>query len=469
MRLHNRPTFFPILFLLTAAFLTGITVGPAVSLVEQCFLGALGIDSAFAQDNNKTDTYGILALFGDVFEHVRSDFIDPVSDKELIENALKGMLAGLDPHSAYLNADELHELEAEDKGEFSGIGVEVVEEHGFVRVVSAMPDAPAFRAGIKAGDIIIGLNGLSILGLGEHIIDKMRGPPNTKIRLTIKRQGVEHPLEVPIHRAIIHIRVVKQRLHPGNIGYVRIAEFVDPVDAALRQAIKSLKRQAGGTLRALVLDLRDNPGGLFDQAVAVARDFIARGEIVSTRSRYSEDGEWVGAKGTDILDGAPMVVLINSGSASASEVVAGALQDHHRAVLVGTRSFGKGSVQATIPLRDGAGILLTVARYYTPSGHSIQGHGIVPDVPVADGRNGVPQFDPEHEGELNHVLKNTGGVPDSEQPRVDLPLIVRTIPSKPPNDFPEFDPTKPETDFQLLEALAVAKAMVTEQNSTRAN
>jgi carboxyl-terminal processing protease len=271
-------------------------------------------------------------------------------------------------------------------------------------------------------------------------------------------------LVVSIRREIIHIRVVRHRLESGKVGYVRITEFDDPTSAALKRAISTLKRQAGGKLNALVLDLRNNPGGLMDQAVAVAREFIPHGEIVSTRSRDSEDSDWVAGTGTDILRGAPMVVLINSGSASASEMVAGALQDHRRAVLVGTRTFGKGSVQDTIPTPDGGGILLTVARYFMPSGRSIQGHGITPDVLVMGGSEDMLHFDAEHEADLDHVISNSGGTPDSEgSPRSDLPPIAKAIPAKPPGDFPNFDPAKPDTDFQLQQALVIARAMATAQ------
>jgi carboxyl-terminal processing protease len=260
-------------------------------------------------------------------------------------------------------------------------------------------------------------------------------------------------------------------MEPGNIGYVRLTEFIEQADAALKQAVKALRQQAGGKLKALVLDLRSNPGGLLDQAVAVSGDFLTRGEIVSTRARHAEGSEWLNAEGVDILDGAPLVVLINSGSASASEIVAGALQDSHRAVLVGTRSFGKGSVQTVIPLPASGAVRLTTARYYTPSGRSIQGLGIVPDVLVGETRQEVPQFDPEHEADLNHVLKSGGGTPDTgTAQRTDLPPIVAKIPTKPPWDFPHFDPAKPDdTDFQLQQALVVAKAMATAQNGVTAN
>jgi carboxyl-terminal processing protease len=447
--------------LLTVSFLAGMAARLTCNLIAERFAGALGINAALAQDTDLAETYRLLALFGDVFGRVRSDYVDPVSDKELMENAIDGMLSRLDPHSAYLDADEFQEMEVEEKGQFIGIGIEIVREDGLIKVINLMDDAPALRAGIKAGDVIVGLNGKSVRWFStQRILDQIRGPPDTKITLTIDRMGLNHPLDISIRRTVIHIKVVKSRLEPDNIGYVRITEFIEPVDAALKQAVKSLRRQAGGKLRALVLDLRDNPGGLLDQAVAVARDFIPRGQIVSTRGRNRDDSEWVAAKGRDILGGAPMVVLINSGSASASEVVAGALQDHHRAVLVGDRSFGKGSVQTMIPLSGGGAMLLTTARNYTPSGRSVQGSGIVPDVLVAESRDEGSPFNPEREADLNHVLNDTGGTSDSDEPpRADLP-IARVLPSKPPKDFPEFDPAKPETDFQLQQALAIGKAMI---------
>ena len=344
---------------------------------------------------------------------MRSEYVDPVSDTDLINNAINGMLTGLDPHSSSMSAAQFRAMQEETKGEFGGLGIEVIPEAGFFKVISAMDDTPAFKAGIKAGDIVTGLNGKTTQGLSpEDALDQMRGRPNSKVTLTIKREGLDHPLDISMRREVIHIQVVKQRMEPGNIGYVRLTEFTEQADATLKQAVKSLRRQAGGKLRALVLDLRNNPGGLLDQAVAVSADFVAQGPIVSTRGRNAEDAAWLDAKGADIIDGAPLVVLINSGSASASEIVAGALQDRHRAVLVGTRSFGKGSVQTVIPFPGNGAVRLTTARYYTPSGRSIQGRGITPDVLVAETREEAPHFDPEHEADLNHVLKNGGGTPD---------------------------------------------------------
>jgi carboxyl-terminal processing protease len=446
--------------LLGTALLAGMAIGRVSSLIASYFVSGLAINAALAHDTDRTNTYRLLTLFGDVFQRVRSEYVDPVCDTDLINNAINGMLTGLDPHSSSMSATQFRAMQEETNGEFGGLGIEVIPENGFFKVMSLLDDTPASRAGIKAGDIITGLNDKTTQGLSpEDALD------------TIKREGVDRPLEVSMWREVIHIRVVKQRMEPDNIGYVRLAEFTEQTDVALKQAVKSLRQQASGKLKALVLDLRNNPGGLLDQAVAVSGDFVARGEIVATRARHADDSEWLNAKGIDILDGAPLVVLINSGSASASEIVAGALQDRHRAVLVGTRSFGKGSVQTVIPLPASGAIRLTTARYYTPSGRSIQGLGIVPDVLVAETRQEVPQFNPEHEADLNHVLKNGGGTRDTgTAQRTDIPPIVAKIPSKPPTDFPESDPTKPdETDFQLQQALVVAKAMATALNGVTAN
>ncbi len=363
--------------LLGTTFLAGVAIGPVAGLIARHFMLDLGVGAAFAQDSDRADTYRLLTLFGDVFERARSEYVDPVSDTDLINDAISGMLTGLDPHSSYMNAEQFRAMQEETTGEFGGLGIEVIPEAGFFRVISLLDDTPASKAGIKAGDIITGLNGKTTQGLSpDDALDQMRGPPNTKVTLTIKRGGVDHRLEISMRREVIHIQVVKQRMEPGNVGYVRLTEFTEQADAALKQAVKTLKQQAGGKLRALVLDLRNNPGGLLDQAVAISGDFVAQGEIVATRARHAEDSEWLNAKGTDILHGAPLVVLINSGSASASEIVAGALQDRHRAALVGTRSFGKGSVQTVIPLpnngavqaHDGA-LLHAVWPLYPGAGH----------------------------------------------------------------------------------------------------
>jgi carboxyl-terminal processing protease len=457
--------------LLGTAFLGGIAIGPASGLIGRHFGYDFGLSAFAAQDANRTDTYRLLTLFGDVFERVRAEYVDPVSDKDLIENSINGMLTGLDPHSSYMNAKAFRDMQVQTKGEFGGLGIEVTQDNGFIKVISPIDDTPAFKAGVKAGDIITALDGKTVQGLSlQDAVDMMRGAPNSKITLTIKRDGVDQPIELSMLREVIHIQVVKDRLEPDNIGYVRLTQFTEQADPALKQAVKALKQQAGGKLKALILDLRNNPGGLLDQAVAVSGDFINQGEIVSTRARHAEDAQRWDAKGNDIIDGVPLVVLINGGSASSSEIVAGALQDHQRAVLLGTRSFGKGSVQTVIPLPGNGAMRLTTARYYTPSGRSIQGEGIKPDVAVAESREDTPRFGPEREADLNHVLKNEGGTPDTPSaPRTDLPPIAKQIPAKPPEGFPKFDPAKPDdTDFQLQEGLALAKAMAG-QNRVIAN
>jgi len=447
-----------------AAFLAGIVVGPASTLIGRQFERVLGIGTAFAQDSDRGNSYRLLALFGFVFERVRTDYVDVVSDNKLIENALDGMLTGLDPHSGYMNAQEFRDMELETAGKYGGIGLELSRDNGSVEIVNVMDDTPAAKAGVKVGDSITALNGVPVQELSlKDAVDQMRGPPNSKIRLTIKRVGVDRPFELSMRREIIHIHVVKHRMEPDNIGYAQLTEFSEHANSELKEALNSLRQQTGGKLKALVLDLRDNPGGLLDQAVAIAGDFIPQGEIVSTRARHAEADQWIGAKGVDILHGLPLVVLINGDSASSSEIVAGALQDHHRAVLVGTRSFGKGSVQTVIPLPGDAAIRLTTARYYTPSGRSIQGLGIVPDVLVAGSREDAPNFGSEQEADLNHALKNAGGVADAGgEPRTDLPAIASTIPTKPPKGFAEFNPAHPDdTDYQLQQALVVARAMAT--------
>ena len=441
------------------AFLAGLTIGPQ--------LGALS--RAFAQDSSRTDMYQLLKVFGDVMQRVRAEYVDPVDDKDMVENAINGMLTGLDPHSSYMNAKAFKDMQIQTKGEFGGLGIEVNEDKGVIKVVSPIDDTPAARIGIKPGDIITALDGKTVIGLSlNDAVDRMRGPPNSRIVLTIKRPNVDKPIEFSLMRETIHIQVVKSRMEPNDIGYVRLTQFTEQADAGLKAAVKALKQQNGGKLRGLVLDLRNNPGGLLDQAVAVSSDFIDQGEIVSTRARHPEDSQRWDAKGNDILNGAPLVVLINGGSASASEIVSGALQDHHRAVLLGARSFGKGSVQTVIPLPGNGAMRLTTARYYTPSGRSIQALGIAPDVPVQETREEHATFGGEREADYNKVLSNQGGTgAQAVPPRTDLPPIAKLIPDKPPEDFPKFDASKPDaTDFQLQQAVVVAQAMAAQKSAS---
>jgi len=335
-----------------------------------------------AATSNSTETYKQLNLFGEVFERVRAEYVDDVSDDSLVESAINGMLTSLDPHSNYLNTKNFNDMKVQTRGEFGGLGIEVSMENGLVKVVSPIDDTPAARAGLKPGDLITHLDGDPVQGMTlPEAVEKMRGPVSSEIKLTIRREGKD-PFDVKLTRATIKIQSVRSHLEGDNIAYIRITTFNEQTDVGLNNAMKNLKQQAGGKLLGVILDLRNDPGGLLDQAVAVADAFLEKGEIVSTRGRRSEDAQRYNARPGDIAAGLPVAVLINGGSASASEIVAGALQDHHRAILLGTRSFGKGSVQTIIPLPGHGAMRLTTARYYTPSGRSIQAKGIDPDIVV---------------------------------------------------------------------------------------
>lgn len=344
-------------------------------------IGVLTTAGAGAQDKFNDDTYRQLELFGNVFERVRKDYVEEVSDQDLIEAAINGMLTSLDPHSSFLSAKNFEDMQEQTKGEFGGLGIEVTMENGFVKVVSPIDDTPAFEAGLQPNDYITSIDGETVLGLtlGEAV-DMMRGPIDTDITITVRREGAE-PFEVTLTRAVIQIRSVRYRAE-GDVGYIRITSFNEQTQRGLEDGIESIKQELGGTLKGFVLDLRNNPGGLLDQAVSVTDTFLDRGEIVSTRTRDSEETKRETAKKGDLIEGMPLVILINDGSASASEIVAGALQDHGRAIILGTKSFGKGSVQTIMPMQANSAIRLTTARYYTPSGRSIQGTGIEPDIIV---------------------------------------------------------------------------------------
>ena len=465
---HLRVRRFRASLLVGVAFLAGVALGPVVGQLGQRFdlFPASFASKAFADTNGNSDTYRLLTLYGDVFERVRADYVDPVPDKELVENSINGMLTGLDPHSNYMDAKAFRDMQVQTKGEFGGLGIEVTQDGGWIKVISPIDDTPASKAGIKSGDLITSINGKTVQGMAlSDAVDMMRGPPNSKIALTLHRDGVDKPIEVSLLREVIKIQVVKDRMEPDNIGYIRLSQFTELADSGIKNAVQQLKAQAakesGGKLTALILDLRNNPGGLLDQAIAVSSDFIDQGEIVSTRARHAEDSQRWNAKGDDIIAGIPLVVLTNNGSASSSEIVAGALQDHRRAVLLGTKTFGKGSVQTVIPLPGNGAMRLTTARYYTPSGRSIQGLGIQPDVDVQESRTEPPHFGPEREADLKGALHNTGGVAntDAPPPRTDLPPMVRDVPKLPPETWPTFDAAKPDTDFQLQQALAVVRAM----------
>jgi carboxyl-terminal processing protease len=339
--------------------------------------------SASAQENhtNNEETYRLLNLFGDVFERVRADFVEELTDEELIEAAIAGMLTSLDPHSSFMNAKRYKAMQVQTRGKFGGIGIEVTMENGLVKVVSPIDETPAHRAGIMAGDLITQLEGERVLGLTlEQAVEKMRGKVGTNIQLRVRRKGVED-FDVTITRAIVKIRAVRSHMD-GYVGYLRITSFSSQASDGVKKAIGKFRDEVGEKLQGVIIDLRNNPGGLLDQAVKISDVFLEQGEIVSTRSRQLEDTSRFNARKGDLTNGLPLVVLINGGSASASEIVAGALQDHKRAILLGTKSFGKGSVQTIIPLSTQGAMRLTTARYYTPSGRSIQAVGIEPDIVV---------------------------------------------------------------------------------------
>jgi carboxyl-terminal processing protease len=444
-----------------AAFAAGIVAGPLVA--------------AWAQDGNRAETYRLLNLFGDVFERIRAEYVEPVNDRDAIENAIQGMLAGLDPHSSYMNPRMYRDMQVQTRGEFGGLGIEVTQEGGYIKVISPIDETPAARAGVKPGDLITHLNGNSVQGLTlQEAVEQMRGERGTSIRLTIRREGTDRPVELTLTRDVIRPQVVRFRVEGGDIGYIRLTSFNEQTEAGLRRAMQQIRQQAGTNLKGIVLDLRNNPGGLLDQAVQVSDDFLDQGEIVSTRARRNEDAQRWNARAGDIAQGLPMVVLINAGSASASEIVAGALQDHRRAVVMGTKSFGKGSVQTVMPIPGNGAIRLTTARYYTPSGRSIQATGIEPDIEVRATReesNQAAAARRDREADLRRALRNDNrGQQQAAPPLPPLNLpagLVERVQRDPAEGAPTFDPTKPETDHQLQQALQLLRGIAASPNPQR--
>ncbi len=365
------------IFILSLGIMLGVFIGVCGSVVADKSNGAV-------QSDADTLPYEDLRTFTEIFGRIKRDYVEPVSDKKLLEDAVRGMLTGLDPHSAYLVAEEYQELKEGTTGQFGGLGIEVTMENGFIKVVSPIDDTPAQKAGIKTGDLIIKLDDKPVKGMSlTDAVKLMRGEPNSKIVLSIVREGLEAPLKLTLARDIIKVKSVKNRLLEKGYGYVRISSFQSGTGEGLRESLASLKKENGAPLRGLVLDLRNNPGGVLNAAVEVSDAFLKSGLIVYTEGRIENSEMRFNASPDDLIDEAPMVVLINGGSASASEIVAGALQDQKRAVIMGEKSFGKGSVQTILPTSNGAAVKLTTARYFTPSGRSIQAEGIEPDIALA--------------------------------------------------------------------------------------
>ena len=417
-------------------------------LVLACATTVLNVSRTYSATSQNSELYRQLDLFGDVLEVVRSKYVEKPDDTMLIESAISGMLSALDPHSSYMNPKQYREMQTETSGQFGGLGIEVTMENGVVKVVSPIDDTPAFKAGLRANDLITHLDNEEIVGLTmEQAVEKMRGPVNTPITLTIVRKGVDKPFDVKVVRDIIHINPVKAH-DEGDVAYVKVRTFNEQTHANLVKAIDEAKKTIGKDLKGYIIDLRNNPGGLLDQAIAVSDDFLEDGAIVITKGRNEEEMQRANAHPGDETDGKKVVVLINGGSASASEIVAGALHDQKRATVIGTRSFGKGSVQTIIPLGVNGAIRLTTARYYTPSGRSIQAKGIDPDIVVEeeipdDLKAKLAADKTVGEASLRGHLKN----PDDKT----------TAAGKDPEETPgssAYVPKEPEKDTQLQYALA---------------
>lgn len=412
-----------------------------ISLFAGLMISTANVRAATSKDDD-ANTYELLNLFGEVMERAKLNYVEEVSDKKLIESAINGMLTSLDPHSSYLDADSFNYMSEQTKGKFGGLGIEVTMDNGLVKVVSPIDDTPAAKAGIKAGDYITNINGETVVGMSlNDAVSKMRGKVGEKVKLSIRRVNSK-PIELTIKRQEIKIQSVKNEIKEDSIVYIRISSFTEDVDKSVSEAITKAKKKLKNKLLGIVIDVRNNPGGLLDQAVDVSDLFLEKGEIVSTRSRNEADTVKYMANEGDIAKGLPIVVIINEGSASASEILAGALQDHHRAIILGEKSFGKGSVQTVIPLRDYGAMRLTTARYYTPSGRSIQAKGIEPDVEVKPAK--IEELESYalniSEADLNNALKNDSDIDTGNEKKN----------GKSKEDL---------ADYQLVRALDLVKAL----------
>jgi carboxyl-terminal processing protease len=432
----------------------------ALVLVFGIFVGvSVSLTSSVMADKKTEESVGLplneLRNFSDIFARIKTDYVEEVDDKTLLENAIRGMLSGLDPHSTYLNPDEYKELKIGTTGKFGGLGIQVGMEDGFVKVISPIDDTPAFRAGLEAGDLIIRLNDKSVKGMTlNDAVKIMRGDPGTDIKLTVIREGADKPLPFTVTRDIISVKSVKSRILEPDYGYIRISNFQSKTARDLVSEVSNLKKENKNELKGLVLDLRNNPGGVLNAAADVSDAFINDGKLVFTKGRIDNSEFEFNAKPGDIMNGLPLVVLINGGSASASEIVAGALQDHHRAVIMGSKSFGTGSVQTIQELRSGGAVKITTARYFTPSGRSIQGEGITPDI-ILDRYEVKDSKDISSlrikESDLNHSLSN----PTKSQEAIKK----ATEEGEPEGEEKKLQKLKASEDFQLYEALLLLKGL----------
>jgi len=435
-------------------FILGLALGVGITVYSSVFAG-----------NDKKSAASSLPLeelraFTEVFGRVKSDYVESVNDKDLLEYAIRGMLSGLDPHSSYLNREEFREMRIGTDGKFGGLGIEVTMENGFVKVIAPIDDTPAQRAGVQSGDVIVRLDDTPVKGMTlNEAVKIMRGKPGTHIILTIVREGEEGPIKIKIKRDIIRIKSVRGRTLEPGYGYIRISQFQSATGTSMRKKLTELKKENGGQLKGLVLDLRNNPGGVLNASVSVADAFVTKGKIVYTEGRVKDSLLTFNASPNDLLKGSPIVVLVNGGSASASEIVAGALQDHNRAIIMGTKTFGKGSVQTIMPMNNGAALKITTARYFTPSGRSIQAEGIEPDIKVEQlkvSKVEESKVQRLREADLRDHLENGNGKEKKKDKKSDKKSSTENGKDKDKNSDKK---DSQKDDYQLNEALNLLKGV----------